>query len=183
MPKGKLVVVFGAGGDRDPGKRPLMGEAAHDNADRLIVTDDNPRSERPRRDPQGGARRRARTPTRSATAARRSARRSSALKEGDILLIAGKGHETGQTVGDKVLPFSDQEEARAALQSVGRRRRERALDDGGLRRRVGRPAGGQRRLQASPASRSTAAPIGPGEAFVAIQRRALRRPRLRRRRR
>jgi UDP-N-acetylmuramoyl-L-alanyl-D-glutamate--2,6-diaminopimelate ligase len=114
----RLVVVFGAGGDRDPGKRPLMGEAAAKHADRLIVTDDNPRSEDPaaiRKAVLAGA-----------TGAedigdRRQAIRTAVLglRQGDILLIAGKGHETGQTIGDKVLPFSDQDEARHALASVG----------------------------------------------------------------
>jgi UDP-N-acetylmuramoyl-L-alanyl-D-glutamate--2,6-diaminopimelate ligase len=116
--KSKLVVVFGAGGDRDPGKRPLMGQAAHENADRVIVTDDNPRSESPatiRRAVLGGA------PEADEIGDRRAAIRTAvaSLNEGDILLIAGKGHETGQTVGDKALPFSDQDEARAALNTVG----------------------------------------------------------------
>jgi UDP-N-acetylmuramoyl-L-alanyl-D-glutamate--2,6-diaminopimelate ligase len=116
--KRKLIVVFGAGGDRDPGKRPLMGQAAEGNADRLIVTDDNPRNESPaaiRRAVLGGA------PNADEIADRRAAIRTAvaSLKEGDILLIAGKGHETGQTVGDKVFPFSDQDEARQALKSVG----------------------------------------------------------------
>jgi UDP-N-acetylmuramoyl-L-alanyl-D-glutamate--2,6-diaminopimelate ligase len=114
-----LVVVFGAGGDRDPGKRPLMGEAAAANADRLIVTDDNPRSEDPasiREAVIGGA------PAAEEIGDRREAIRTaiSDLSAGDILLIAGKGHETGQTIGDKVLPFSDQEEARAALVEAGK---------------------------------------------------------------
>jgi UDP-N-acetylmuramoyl-L-alanyl-D-glutamate--2,6-diaminopimelate ligase len=115
---GKLVVVFGAGGDRDPGKRPLMGEAAAKNADRLIVTDDNPRSEDP------AAIRRA-VLARAAGAEEIGDRREAirhavaALGRGDILLIAGKGHETGQTVGDKVFPFSDQEEARSAIAAIG----------------------------------------------------------------
>jgi len=114
----KLVVVFGAGGDRDPGKRPLMGQAAEGHADLLIVTDDNPRHENPaaiRKAVIGGA------PNAEEIGDRRTAIRTaiSALKEGDILLIAGKGHETGQTIGDKVLPFSDQDEARQALRSVG----------------------------------------------------------------
>ena len=113
--KRKLVVVFGAGGDRDAGKRPLMGAIAAEQADRVIVTDDNPRSEESRRhsrrDPRRGARRRAR----SATAPRRSARAIAALQPGDALLIAGKGHETGQIVGDQVLPFSDHEAVAAAL--------------------------------------------------------------------
>ena len=116
--KNKLVVVFGAGGDRDPGKRPLMGQAAEGNADRLIVTDDNPRHESPaaiRRAVLGGA------PNADEVADRRAAigLAVSALKEGDILLIAGKGHETGQIVGDKVFPFSDQDEAREALRRAG----------------------------------------------------------------
>jgi UDP-N-acetylmuramoyl-L-alanyl-D-glutamate--2,6-diaminopimelate ligase len=115
---GRLVVVFGAGGDRDPGKRPLMGEAAAANADRLIVTDDNPRSEDPaviRKAVLDGA------PGSEDIGDRRQAIRTAVLglRKGDILLIAGKGHETGQTIGDKVLPFSDQEEARRALASLG----------------------------------------------------------------
>ncbi len=115
---GKLVVVFGAGGDRDPGKRPLMGEAAAHHADWPIVTDDNPRSEDPaliRKAVLGGA------PKAAEIGDRRKAIREavSALKEGDILLVAGKGHETGQMIGDQVLPFSDQEEVAQALRSVG----------------------------------------------------------------
>ncbi|OJU29890.1 MAG: UDP-N-acetylmuramoyl-L-alanyl-D-glutamate--2,6-diaminopimelate ligase [Nitrobacter sp. 62-13] len=110
----RLVVVFGAGGDRDAGKRPLMGEIAVNNADAVIVTDDNPRSEDP-------------AAIRAAIlAAARDAReigdRAEAiqtaiadLQPGDALLIAGKGHETGQIVGDRVLPFSDHEAAAAAL--------------------------------------------------------------------
>lgn len=115
---GRLLVVFGAGGDRDPGKRELMGEAADFGADRVIVTDDNPRTENPaaiRAAVMKGA------PHAREIGDRRTAIRVaiSELDSGDILLIAGKGHETGQAVGDEVLPFSDQEEAREALQSVG----------------------------------------------------------------
>jgi UDP-N-acetylmuramoyl-L-alanyl-D-glutamate--2,6-diaminopimelate ligase len=111
---GKLVVIFGAGGDRDPGKRRLMGEAAAANADRLIVTDDNPRSEDPaliRRAILAGA------PGAQEIGDRREAIRAgvAGLGPGDILLIAGKGHETGQTIRDTVFPFSDQDEARQAL--------------------------------------------------------------------
>jgi UDP-N-acetylmuramoyl-L-alanyl-D-glutamate--2,6-diaminopimelate ligase len=111
---GRLIVVFGAGGDRDPGKRRLMGEAAASNADRLIVTDDNPRSENPAKIRQAIL---AGAPKAEEIGDRRAAIAAAvaALGAGDILLIAGKGHETGQTVGDKVLPFSDQEEARKAL--------------------------------------------------------------------
>jgi UDP-N-acetylmuramoyl-L-alanyl-D-glutamate--2,6-diaminopimelate ligase len=112
--QGRLVVVFGAGGDRDPGKRPLMGEAASQHAQWLIVTDDNPRNEDPatiRKAVLNGAR------GAQEIGDRRVAIRTAiaGLKGGDILLIAGKGHETGQTIGDKVLPFSDQDEARRAL--------------------------------------------------------------------
>lgn len=110
----KLVVVFGAGGDRDVGKRPLMGEIASANADSVIVTDDNPRSENP------DAIRAAIMAT--AKGAKEIGDRAEAirvavagLQPGDALLIAGKGHETGQIVGDRVLPFSDHEAAAAAL--------------------------------------------------------------------
>lgn len=118
--EGRLVVVFGAGGDRDPGKRPLMGEAAAAQADRLIVTDDNPRSEdaaKIRKAVLEGA------PHGEDIGDRRMAIRNAVagLGQGDILLIAGKGHETGQTIGGKVLPFSDQDEARAALAAIGKR--------------------------------------------------------------
>ncbi|MBH5400780.1 UDP-N-acetylmuramoyl-L-alanyl-D-glutamate--2,6-diaminopimelate ligase [Bradyrhizobium sp. CNPSo 4010] len=112
----RLVVVFGAGGDRDAGKRPIMGEIAAENADAIIVTDDNPRSEKPE------AIRAAILAT--AKGAREIGDRAEAiraaiedLQEGDALLIAGKGHETGQIVGGEVLPFSDHEAVAAALAS------------------------------------------------------------------
>jgi len=112
--KRRLVVVFGAGGDRDAGKRPLMGEIAAGNADEVIVTDDNPRSESP-------AAIRAAILA-AAKGAREIGDRAEAIRDaiaglqpGDALLIAGKGHETGQIVGDRVLPFSDHEAAAAAL--------------------------------------------------------------------
>jgi UDP-N-acetylmuramoyl-L-alanyl-D-glutamate--2,6-diaminopimelate ligase len=110
----RLVVLFGCGGDRDAGKRPLMGEIAVRKADRVFVTDDNPRSEEP------AAIRRAILA--AAPGAIEIGDRSEAIKTavaelaaGDVLLVAGKGHETGQIVGDRVLPFSDQAEVRAAL--------------------------------------------------------------------
>ncbi|QUS38968.1 UDP-N-acetylmuramoyl-L-alanyl-D-glutamate--2,6-diaminopimelate ligase [Tardiphaga alba] len=112
--KRKLVVVFGAGGDRDAGKRPLMGEIAADNADTVIVTDDNPRGEDP-------ATIRAAILAAAAGATEIGDRAEAirvavqSLQPGDALLIAGKGHETGQIVGDKTLPFSDHEAAQAAL--------------------------------------------------------------------
>ena len=115
----KLVVVFGAGGDRDAGKRPLMGAIAAENADEVIVTDDNPRSENPH------AIRAA--ILNAAKGAKEIGDRSDAigsaiasLAKGDVLLIAGKGHETGQIIGERVLPFSDHDAvAQALAQRVG----------------------------------------------------------------
>jgi UDP-N-acetylmuramoyl-L-alanyl-D-glutamate--2,6-diaminopimelate ligase len=112
----KLVVVFGCGGDRDVGKRPLMGEIATENADRIIVTDDNPRSEDPakiRAAILGAAKGAAEIGDRAA--AIRTA--IEGLQPGDALLIAGKGHETGQIIGDRVLPFSDHDAVAAVLAS------------------------------------------------------------------
>ncbi|WP_017667892.1 UDP-N-acetylmuramoyl-L-alanyl-D-glutamate--2,6-diaminopimelate ligase [Sandarakinorhabdus sp. AAP62] len=103
---GRLIIVFGAGGDRDAGKRPLMGEAAAAHADVVVVTDDNPRSETP-------AAIRASilsaTPGGQEIADRRRAIAAAITMAlaGDIVLIAGKGHEQGQIVGDRVLPFDD----------------------------------------------------------------------------
>ncbi len=112
---GKLVVVFGAGGDRDTGKRPIMGRIAAENADRVIVTDDNPRSE------NAGTIRAAilaAAPSATEIGDRADAIRKTIadLKSGDVLLIAGKGHETGQIIGDKIVPFSDHDAVAAALQ-------------------------------------------------------------------
>lgn len=112
--RGRLVVVFGCGGDRDPLKRPMMGEVAVRHGDAVIVTDDNPRSESP-------AAIRAAV-LQGAVGASEIADRGEAiraaiagLQAGDTLVIAGKGHETGQIVGNTVIPFSDQETALAAL--------------------------------------------------------------------
>ena len=112
--KRKLVVVFGAGGDRDAGKRPLMGAIAIENADHVIVTDDNPRSENPQsiRAAILGAAQGAIEIGDRAEAIRTAI---SALQPGDALLIAGKGHETGQIVGNVTLPFSDHDAVAAAL--------------------------------------------------------------------
>jgi UDP-N-acetylmuramoyl-L-alanyl-D-glutamate--2,6-diaminopimelate ligase len=112
--KRKLVVVFGAGGDRDAGKRPLMGAIAFENADSVIVTDDNPRSEKPEaiRAAILAEAKGAREIGDRAEAIRAAI---SALQAGDALLIAGKGHETGQIIGDKILPFSDHEAVISAL--------------------------------------------------------------------
>jgi UDP-N-acetylmuramoyl-L-alanyl-D-glutamate--2,6-diaminopimelate ligase len=110
----RLVVVFGSGGDRDQGKRALMGELASAKADLVIITDDNPRSENPA---AIRAAIRAAAPRAREIADRAEAIRVAVaeLRTGDALLVAGKGHETGQIVGDKVLPFSDHEAVAAAL--------------------------------------------------------------------
>lgn len=112
---GRVLVVFGCGGDRDRGKRPIMGEIATRLADVTIVTDDNPRSEEP------AAIRAAimeAAPGAIEIGDRRQAIREAIamLHAGDTLIVAGKGHEEGQTVGDVTLPFSDHAEVRAALQ-------------------------------------------------------------------
>jgi UDP-N-acetylmuramoyl-L-alanyl-D-glutamate--2,6-diaminopimelate ligase len=109
--------VFGCGGDRDPGKRPIMGAIAARLADRIVVTDDNPRSESPAAIRaailQG-------VPGAQEIADRREAIGASIgkLRRGDVLLIAGKGHETGQIVGKQTLPFSDHEAVAAALAGI-----------------------------------------------------------------
>ena len=111
---GKLTVVFGCGGDRDPGKRPIMGKIAVELADLTIVTDDNPRSEDPaaiRRAVLDGARGAVEIGDR-AEAIRAAVRR---MGKGDVVLVAGKGHETGQIIGTRTLPFSDQDEVVAAI--------------------------------------------------------------------
>jgi len=109
--RGRLGVVFGCGGDRDRGKRPEMGKIATDLADFVIVTDDNPRSE------DAAAIRReimAACPGAREIGDRRDAIAAAIaeLTDGDVLILAGKGHEDGQIVGDKVLPFNDAEVAR-----------------------------------------------------------------------
>ena len=111
---GRLVCVFGCGGDRDRGKRPIMGEIATRMADTVIVTDDNPRTEDAeaiRAEILAGA------PGAREIADRAEAIQAGArlLRPGDVLLIAGKGHETGQIVGGTVIPFSDHEVARALM--------------------------------------------------------------------
>ncbi|MEP5761179.1 MAG: UDP-N-acetylmuramoyl-L-alanyl-D-glutamate--2,6-diaminopimelate ligase [Litoreibacter sp.] len=114
---GRIVVVFGAGGDRDQGKRPLMGAAARDFADIAFVTDDNPRSEDP--DSIRAAIMEA-VPSATEVGDRAEAilRGVDALGAGDTLLIAGKGHETGQVVGDDILPFDDVEQASVAVAAL-----------------------------------------------------------------
>jgi len=111
---GKLVAVFGCGGDRDKGKRPQMGAIAAQHADRIIVTDDNPRGEDAR---IIRAEILAACPGAMEIGDRAKAIRAGVdgLNAGDVLLVAGKGHEEGQTVGTKVIPFSDHDAVRAAI--------------------------------------------------------------------
>ncbi len=114
---GRVIVVFGCGGDRDRGKRPIMGEIACRLADVVIVTDDNPRSEEP-------ASIRAEIMA-AAGCASEIGDRATAIREavgmltsGDTLIVAGKGHEEGQTIGGVTLPFSDHAELRKALEEL-----------------------------------------------------------------
>ena len=116
---GKLICVFGCGGDRDKGKRPLMGKISADKADVTIITDDNPRSERPSSIRQ--------EILAVAPGAREIGDRAEAIHaavammgKGDVVLVAGKGHETGQIVGSTIIPFSDHEVIRLALAQVAR---------------------------------------------------------------
>lgn len=116
---GRLVAVIGCGGNRDAGKRPIMGQIAAEQADSVIVTDDNPRYE------DAAAIRRAvieGVPAGRVSRVREIGDRAEAISTavrqlgpGDVVLVAGKGHETGQIIGDSTLPFSDQAQVRAAL--------------------------------------------------------------------
>lgn len=115
---GKLHLIFGAGGDRDPGKRPMMGDIAARLADRVIVTDDNPRGEDPQTIRQQILAR--------CTGAEEIGDRGAAIKagisnlrDGDILMIAGKGHEQGQVIGSETLPFDDAAVAAEILTRMG----------------------------------------------------------------
>ncbi|WP_336294277.1 UDP-N-acetylmuramoyl-L-alanyl-D-glutamate--2,6-diaminopimelate ligase [Bartonella sp. CB169] len=117
--QGRLILVFGCGGDRDQGKRPLMGKIAENKADIVIITDDNPRTEEP-----GKIRK---DILQAAPKAIEIADRSEAiyyavglLKAGDALIIAGKGHENGQIIGQKIYPFSDRLKVIDALQERNR---------------------------------------------------------------
>jgi UDP-N-acetylmuramoyl-L-alanyl-D-glutamate--2,6-diaminopimelate ligase len=114
---GRLLVVFGAGGDRDQGKRPMMGAAAEKLADGAIVTDDNPRSE-DAATIRAAVLQGAPGATEIGDRAEAILRAVDQLEAGDALLIAGKGHETGQTVGDVVYPFDDVEQASVAVATL-----------------------------------------------------------------
>jgi len=114
---GRIVVVFGAGGDRDTTKRPLMGQAARENADILFVTDDNPRSEDPATIRAAIL---ACCPDANEVGDRAEAilRGVDVLGPGDVLLIAGKGHESGQTIKGQTYPFDDVEQASIAVAAL-----------------------------------------------------------------
>jgi UDP-N-acetylmuramoyl-L-alanyl-D-glutamate--2,6-diaminopimelate ligase len=116
---GRVLCVFGCGGDRDRGKRPIMGEIAGRLADVAIVTSDNPRSEEPRAiideivaGTESGL---------EVELDRREAivRAVEEARPGDVVLIAGKGHEQGQQFRDRTVPFDDREVAREALRRLG----------------------------------------------------------------
>jgi UDP-N-acetylmuramoyl-L-alanyl-D-glutamate--2,6-diaminopimelate ligase len=116
---GALHVLFGCGGDRDRGKRPLMGEIAAAYADKVYVTDDNPRSEDAatiRREVMAGC------PKATEIGDRRQAIRAAlaGLQAGDVLVVAGKGHEEGQIIGNETIPFSDVMEVKAAVKISAR---------------------------------------------------------------
>ena len=117
--EGKLYCLAGCGGDRDPGKRPVMGRIAAELADIAVITDDNPRTEDP-------AKIRAAMMAGAKGAKEIGGRREAIawaineLREGDVLVLAGKGHEQGQIIGDRVEPFDDVEEAKKAIAGVKR---------------------------------------------------------------
>jgi UDP-N-acetylmuramoyl-L-alanyl-D-glutamate--2,6-diaminopimelate ligase len=114
---GRIVVVLGAGGDRDRGKRPLMGRAAAENADIVFVTDDNPRSEDPAAI-RAEILKACPDATEVGDRAEAILRAVDTLGPGDALLIAGKGHETGQIVGQDIYPFDDVEQASVAVAAL-----------------------------------------------------------------
>jgi UDP-N-acetylmuramoyl-L-alanyl-D-glutamate--2,6-diaminopimelate ligase len=131
--KGRVFVVFGCGGDRDPGKRPLMGEAAAEGADVVVVTSDNPRGEDPdeivaaitpgiektgmRRMSAGKAKSGEKGYLVEVDRAKAIQVAANLAKEGDVILVAGKGHEAYQIIDDEKHPFDDREEAAKALRN------------------------------------------------------------------
>jgi UDP-N-acetylmuramoyl-L-alanyl-D-glutamate--2,6-diaminopimelate ligase len=125
MTTGRLLVVIGAGGDRDTGKRPVMGEIAARLADVVVVTDDNPRTEDPasiRAAVLLGARSGSGQAEVLEVGGRGEAIRHAVglARSGDTVVVAGKGHETGQTIGETTHPFDDRVELRAAIEEAGR---------------------------------------------------------------
>lgn len=114
---GRLKVIFGCGGDRDPYKRPMMGAVANRLADDIIVTDDNPRSEDPAMI-RSAVLEKCPNAVEIGDRAEAIAKGIRSLTAGDTLLIAGKGHETGQIIGAEIIPFSDQETAKRVLEGL-----------------------------------------------------------------
>ena len=114
---GRLVCLFGCGGDRDRGKRPIMGQIAHNLADHVIITDDNPRSENPASIRQAIL---AAAPGAQEIGDRHESIRAAIvqLQAGDVLVIAGKGHEPGQIFADRTDPFDDFKEANQAIEEL-----------------------------------------------------------------
>ncbi|HUR49499.1 MAG TPA: UDP-N-acetylmuramoyl-L-alanyl-D-glutamate--2,6-diaminopimelate ligase [Acidimicrobiales bacterium] len=114
--RARIILVFGCGGDRDKAKRPLMGRVATELADQAVLTSDNPRSEDPaaiiEQVRQGADERRLQVQPDRGAAIRTAVE---AARPGDVVLVAGKGHETGQEVGERLIPFDDREELRAAI--------------------------------------------------------------------
>lgn len=115
---GKLWIVFGCGGDRDKLKRPIMGKIAAELADKVIVTDDNPRTENPEviRSEILDACPKARNIGDRILAIKTAI---SGLQAGDVLILAGKGHESGQKIGDRIIPMNDIDEAKKAIAELG----------------------------------------------------------------
>ncbi|HEC14541.1 MAG TPA: UDP-N-acetylmuramoyl-L-alanyl-D-glutamate--2,6-diaminopimelate ligase, partial [Rhodospirillales bacterium] len=115
---GRLHLVMGCGGDRDQGKRPEMGRVAQELADAVIVTDDNPRGENAA-DIRSQILSACPGALEIGDRAEAIGKALSGLAPGDILVIAGKGHEQGQIVGDEILPFNDADAARACVKELG----------------------------------------------------------------
>ena len=118
--RGRLLCVFGCGGDRDPGKRPQMGAIAEELADVVVITNDNPRTEDPLADHRADPRGHARAPSaRTSMPDREAAIREALLlaEPGDVVVVAGKGHEDYQIIGDEVRPFSDAQVVSDALRT------------------------------------------------------------------
>ncbi|TYP54947.1 UDP-N-acetylmuramoyl-L-alanyl-D-glutamate--2,6-diaminopimelate ligase [Thermosediminibacter litoriperuensis] len=122
--RGRIITVFGAGGDRDRGKRPLMGRVVSEHSDYFIITSDNPRTEDPQAiidDIEKGIMEKSKYE--KVTDRREAIKRAIEMASGgDVILIAGKGHEDYQIIGDKILPFDDREVVREFLRQKGRKR-------------------------------------------------------------
>ncbi len=162
LTRGRVIAVFGAGGDRDRTKRPLMGEAAGRLSDVVVLTSDNPRSEDPTsilRDIEAGLARVRKRGDYHLVVDRKEAisRAIRMARTGDLVLIAGKGHETYQIFHDRTVPFDDREVARQVLRRLRRRGRR---SEGG--RRTRRRGGGKGGRSSGPAAGSGAAETATG---------------------